>query len=258
MRRRRPRRYRFENATPIVLGRRTAARPAQAPTNWVAIGAGVLAVAGLVLWFSLSSRFYVLGARVVGAERLSRGDIYDASGLALLHILWADERAAEASILEQLPSVEWVEVACGLPANCTITVVERSPVLTWRVGDELFWVDDIGEFAPAAEPLAEGWEVRGPLPTDGEGRVEQDVLIALREMDLLGVAPRPVDYWPGRGLVITDGAGWRVVLGQGAGMERRLRVYAVVRAHFLERDIHPRFVDVRFPEAPYYSETNDW
>ena len=84
------------------------------------------------------------------------------------------------------------------------------------------------------------------------------MLVGLEELTQLRVEPGRISYRMGRGLVLDDPAGWRVILGQGAGMERRLRVYAAVRSHLLARGVHPRFVDVRFPEAPYYSETNEW
>jgi hypothetical protein len=31
-----------------------------------------------------------------------------------------------------------------------------------------------------------------------------------------------------------------------------------VTAELVAQDLTPRFVDVRFPDAPYYSLTNDW
>ncbi|MBN1179233.1 MAG: FtsQ-type POTRA domain-containing protein [Anaerolineae bacterium] len=254
------RRHRYETASPVVLGWRPVAEAA-APTvsvGWVLLVLGVAALVGAGAWFSFSPRFYVLGAQVTGVERLSAGAVYEASGLDRLHILWANAAAAEARIAEQLPSVERVDVTCGLPAVCLIAVTERAPLLTWVVGEQVFWVDAAGGFTPAAEPLAEGWAVYGPLPTAEDGLVEPDVLAALEELGEADLARQPVTYRPGRGLVIIDEQGWRVILGQGTGMDRRLQVYALVRTYLLEQGIRPRFVDVRFPEAPYYSETNEW
>jgi hypothetical protein len=41
-------------------------------------------------------------------------------------------------------------------------------------------------------------------------------------------------------------------------MARRLEVLEQLTADLEARGVAPRFVDVRFPEAPYYSLTNDW
>jgi|YNPNPStandDraft_1061719.scaffolds.fasta_scaffold05187_5 cell division septal protein FtsQ len=226
--------------------------------HWVWMALGAIALTALGLWFAFSPRFYVTQIEVIGAQRVPAESIRTASNLLRTHILWADEQAAAQTILEQEPSVERAAVTCHLPADCTVTVVERPPLLTWVAPEGLFWVDGVGGFNPAAQPLASGWEVHGPLPLDANGRVDTRVLVGLAELERLGVSPRAIDYQPGRGLVITDSGGWRVVLGQGTGMEQRLYVYAQVQAYLVEHGIHPRFVDVRFPEAPYYSETNEW
>jgi hypothetical protein len=258
--RREPESHRFQSATPLVIGRRASIRPAEIPLRWIAVGVGVLALVALVLWLSFSPRFYVQGAKVVGATRVSPATIYSASGIDRLHVLWVNRRTVADEIVDSIPSIAEARVACELwTADCTLEVVEEPLMLTWRRGDQAFWVDEAGGIFAADAPLEGEWLVRGPLPIDDAGWVEKDVLDALRALERFGVSPRPIDYRAGRGLVITDGAGWRVVLGEDAGrMERRLRVYAVVREHLMEHDIRPQFVDVRFPDAPYYSETNDW
>ena len=68
----------------------------------------------------------------------------------------------------------------------------------------------------------------------------------------------PFTYVPGRGLVFTDERGWRVIVGQGPGMATRLQVLEWLAADLEARGLTPRFVDVRFSDAPYYSLTNDW
>jgi hypothetical protein len=219
---------------------------------------GGIALLGLVLWFAFSPQFYVTSAQVVGAQRVPPQAIFAASGLQRLHILWANPRAAERRILENIPSIERARVSCQLPARCVIAVTEREVMAAWEQGGVYYWVDRAGGAFPAAGPLEGEWRVSGPIPTDKRGLVVQDVLVGLEELERLGVRPGPVLYRPGRGLVLEDPAGWRVVVGQGTGMARRLQVYMKIRAHLVAKGITPRFVDVRFPDAPYYSVTNDW
>ncbi len=248
----------FRQSVPLVIGGRVAG-PQRAARPAATLGLmGGLALVGVVLWFAFSPQFYVTHARVVGAQRVPAEAIFAASGLQRLHILWANPRAAERRILETVPSVERARVSCGLPARCVITVAEREPVAAWEQGGTYYWVDRAGGAFPGPGPLEGKWRVSGPLPTDEKGRVAQDVLVGLGELERLGVRPGPILYRPGRGLVLEDPAGWRVVLGQGTGMARRLQVYLKIRAHLLEKGITPKFVDVRFPDAPYYSVTNDW
>jgi hypothetical protein len=47
-------------------------------------------------------------------------------------------------------------------------------------------------------------------------------------------------------------------VGQGTGIRERLQTLEVVAAHLQAQGVTPKFVDVRFPEAPYYSLTNEW
>ncbi len=260
----RRRRQQYEQSVPLVLGRRTVSRrevvqPVVIQPAWVAAGLGVALLLALTLWFAFSPRFYVTGVQVVGASRVSPDELLAASGLAHIHILWTNGRAAATRILAQLPAVKEAEVSCSLPANCVISVVEWPPLLNWETADgRRLWVDGAGAVSPADHPLEGRWTVVGDLPTDDRGLVERDVLLGLAELTRLGIEPGRVIYRSGRGLVLVDPAGWRVVVGQGTGMAERLRTYGVLRNHLLQRGIQPRFVDVRFPEAPYYSETNDW
>ena len=258
--RREPGEHRFQSATPLVIGQRRAIGSVRISPRWIAIGVGVLALVAAVVWFSFSPRFYVQGPEVVGATRVSPAAIASASEIDRVHILWVDRRAAADRIMDRIPSIAEARVTCELwSADCVLEVVEEPLMLTWLLGDRTFWVDEVGGVFAGDAVLEGKWQVRGPMPTDEAGWIDGDVLDALRMLERFGVDRRPVDYRAGRGLVITDAAGWRVVLGEDPErMERRLRVYAIVREHLIKHDIRPRFVDVRFPEAPYYSETNDW
>lgn len=255
---RRRREQNFRQSVPLVIGGRRASRPVTGRPAVRLGGIGGVVLLGLILWFAVGPPFYITGVEVVGAQRIPVETISAASGLERLHILWADPRAAERRILEAIPSVEWVRVSCRPPARCVIAVTERKLVAAWESGGTYFWVDRAGGVFAAAGPLEGQWRVSGPLPTDERGRVVRDVVVGLEELERLGVRPGPIRYRPGRGLVLEDPAGWRVVLGQGTGMARRMEIYLKIRAHLLEKDIRPRFVDVRFPDAPYYSLTNEW
>lgn len=219
----------------------------------------LVVVAATASWVGLDDRFYVYHAEVTGAVRLSPEAVFRASGLQGLHILWARPAQIEARILAAFPSLSRVDVACGLPARCTIAIAERQPKTMWDENGQLWWVDDEGVVFPAEGTLAEGFLVQGPLPRDEDGRLDERVRIALAELwaSSAQVAPT-LQYVPGRGLLLTDARGWRVFVGQGPGMSRRLQILEWLAADLQARGITPRFVDVRFPDAPYYSVINDW
>lgn len=257
----------FEATSPLVLGRRRASRGTRR-TAWywvrVALLALVISVAAAAGWVLLDDRFYVYGADVQGAVRVSPQEVFGASDLMGLHVLWVRPSEAEERILSLLPRLESADVTCRLPARCTIAVVERRPRMIWDDAGELWWVDAEGVVFPAlpeeaADVGEERWVVRGPLPTDEDGRVDQRVRVGLAELWAVSDETSPeLRYVAGRGLVITDRRGWRVIVGQGTGMEERLLVLEWVAADLQARGLVPRFVDVRFPDAPYYSLTNEW
>jgi hypothetical protein len=70
--------------------------------------------------------------------------------------------------------------------------------------------------------------------------------------------PTVFTYAPERGLTFSEDAGVRVVLGAGPGIASRMRTAERLLDTLRSRGLTPRFVDVRFLEAPYYSLTNEW
>ena len=268
---RRKKKRRFEAAGALVLGRaRTKRRPAASRVASRRKRRAQLLLLGVVLagalWVAVDDRFYVYGADVVGAVRVSRDEIFWASDLAGLHILWTRSVEVEANILAALPNVESVDAGCGFPADCTITVVERQPKVMWDENGTFWWIDADGVIfqAPPASPSTggeewESWAVRGPLPRDGEGRLEERVRVGLAELWATGEDVAVIfDYVPSRGLVFVDERGWRVILGQGPGMAKRIQVLERLTDDLEARGLIPRFIDVRFADVPYYSLTNDW
>lgn len=259
----------YERAGSIVLNQ---VKLSQAPVSlrrirmvhwglWILL-ALALVLGGLALWLTVDTRFYVYEAQVSGARRVSDEEIFDASGLRGLHILWARSDAVESQILEALPSLESAEVNCGLPSDCSISVVERRPRILWEEEGETWWIDEAGAVflldSEGGEPEAFSessgrWTVTGPLPRDDDGNLEDALRVALKELWESGRdLPTDFRYAPDNGLSFTDGHGWRVIVGKGSGMASRLEAWEQLAAHLESESLTPRFVDVRFPQAPYY------
>ena len=273
-RRRRKKGRRFEATGVLIWGRpRVTQRPAASRVLSARLRGALVLLVGLCvvggLWLALDDRFYIYHADVVGAVRLSPDEIFRASGLSGLHILWARSSTIERRILEALPTLESAYAKCRLPAKCGIVVVERQPKVMWDDSGMVWWIDADGVIFQPPHSLpsdgesvgegAEGWTIRGPLPRGDGNRLDKRVRVGLSELWATGKdVAQEFNYVLGRGLVFTDERGWRVILGQGPGMGRRLRVLKRLTADLEARGITPRFVDVRFADAPYYSLTNDW
>ena len=287
--RRRKKKQRFETTGTVILDRVRARRSPKTRNSQFAIRSSQFMIRNLLLlllvgitagalWLAFDDRFYVYHADVVGAVRVSPDEIFRASGLPGLHILWVRPAEVEARLLAALPTLEDAQVVCrpqppaisaGLPARCSITVVERQPRVMWDENGQLWWIGAEGIVFPGPSSLPpsgedeggemEGWLVRGPLPRDEDGWLDERVRVALAELWAVGADVSPLLYYvPARGLVLTDKRGWRVIVGRGPGMDRRLQVLEWLAADLEARGLAPRFVDVRFADAPYYSLTNDW
>ncbi len=262
------RKRRFEAAGTLVLGRAQVGRRSGATHSRSRRARGILiwslvAVAAGALWLALDARFYIYHVDVAGAVRVSPEEIVRASELPGLHILWARSAEVEDRLLSTLPTLESARVTCGFPAECRIAVVERQPKVTWDEDGLLWWIDAEGVVFHALSSFppreGEGLRVRGPLPRGQDGRLDERVRVALSELWAAGGdLTSSFDYAPERGLMFTDERGYRVILGQGPGMDRRLRVLELLTVYLEEQGLTPRFVDVRFAGAPYYSLTNDW
>jgi hypothetical protein len=255
----------------VLVSGRARARRRPSALRWQTIhlrsilllGVGAIAVGAL--WLALDDRFYIYEADIVGAVRLSPEEVFQASGLAGLHILWARPAEIENRILDELPTLGSVQAKCRLPAQCAIVVVERQPEMLWDDDGVLWWIDAEGVvFQPPLSSFTEegesiGWTVHGSLPRDEQGRLDERARVGLEELWATGKDVASVfEYASGWGFMFEDERGWRVILGQGEGMAKRLEVLDRVTANLLEQGLTPRFVDVRFADAPYYSLTNDW
>ena len=229
------------------------------PLLQIALVAGEVALLAFVIWVAASGTFYIHTAVISGTSRVSPEDIFRASQLPGVHILWARGGKAEEAIEATVRGVRSADVHCWLPAKCNIEVVERQPKTMWQDGATLWWIDEEGVILPGQELLPDSLVVQGPLPRVADDRLHERVIDTLTELYALGIDPSTaLSYDGGRGFVVTDSHGWRVVLGIGSGVAERLRAMTQVTADLEARQVTPRFVDVRFPDAPYYSVANEW
>jgi POTRA domain-containing FtsQ-type protein len=87
--------------------------------------------------------------------------------------LATDHLAARA---EELPSVATAHVEVRLPETLAVTIVERAPILVWRVGDAAFLADRDGMLFALAPKAGAG----GPaLPTIVDGRAASRVILGI-------------------------------------------------------------------------------
>jgi cell division septal protein FtsQ len=254
------RRYRrYETLT--LAGRiETIARPSfEAMTNPRVI-AGVLLtiVVGIAVWLGLDDRFYVRQIDVTGNAFTPSSEIVKSSGVAGMHIFWVNGREVEAQLLRAQPSVKKASVTCRLPAVCSINVQERTPVIAWRYGNAVTWIDaDSVAFAardaPQALKLITIEATQGPALFPGRMADPKVVQAALSVAQLMPEI-RSYRYSGAHGLEFDDERGFPVYLGLGEDMSDRVMIWKALRKDLSQRSVQPKFVDIRYPLAPYYGE----
>lgn len=263
------RRYRRYDAAATLPGRllpgrpRPIARPsldlgAYLSNSRVIAGIMLLVVAAVAAWFGLDSRFYVSSVTVTGATRTPQIDIARNSGLGGTHIVWVNAAETEAQILRTTPSLKSAKVSCQLPAKCTLKVEERMPVVAWQFGQAVTWIDaDAMTFKPLETKedlkLVTIEAIEGPALMAGRPADPKVIAAALSVARLLSDVKR-YRYSGARGLEFDDARGFPVYLGLADDMSDRVMIWKALRDNLIAREVQPKFVDIRYPLAPYYGE----
>lgn len=216
----------------------------------------LLVVAGwLIYWFSSADTFYVSSLRVEGSRRLPEIELLEVSGLEGLHVFWVNTRTVEQAI-EALPEVKSARLRCRLPAGCVVHLVERKATLVWRQGDAEMWIAADGTVMQARGDLPYASVLNGVgstalIPGD---EFDPGLVMAIAELEQLKPEVRVYEYSDQYGLSFRNDYGWLVRLGDGQEMETKLTLLSALMEYLPSQGIAPSFVDVRYPEAPYYGE----
>lgn len=227
--------------------------------SWRWLSAALTIMLSIVLYVLLATDLFIVDSMAVGGERyLTREQIFQASGLANIHLFWVDPDAVEAK-LEENPSIADAEVYIGWPPDLvSIVINERNPVLIWEQGNFRVWVDAGGTVMFQRDERDDLLRIiyADDEPLGVGSKIDTDVVagaLLLRDMypniDVL-------NYDDLKGLGYRDGRGWTVWFGTGTNMEMKAKVYdKIVSTNldtlFRQVDVsdpdHPWF-DVRFPE----------
>lgn len=242
--------HHYQVAVPLV-GK--SAAQTLVPSWWVG-GLLLVGLGWLIYWFSSADIFYIQHLQVEGNWRLPEAELLTISGLEGTNVFWANTGDAERAI-EALPDVASACVRCTLPAHCVVTLVERPASLVWRQGDAQVWIGADGVVVPARGDLPNAivLDASGSTALKPGQRLSPDLVAAVEALERSQPEIRVYQYSNRYGLSFRDAHGWLIRLGQGQEIERQLNVLDALAEHLQRQGITPSFVDVRFPEAPYYA-----
>lgn len=243
-------------------------------------GTLVLVLAFFIYLAYNDSHFQVSTVEITGLKRLKAAQITELLDLNNTPIFMVNPEEVRSLLAISFPELTDVKMIAGLPAELTITVTERQPVMSWKVGERIYWVDKTGYIFPARGEAAKLVQVEADseppvlvtdIPLTEEEQRKAD---ALREekktQDIVGktldptmlkavlalgkkVEGAPLVYTIKDGLGWSDPAGWTAFVGMDLNnINLKLKVYQAVVKKLSDDGITPVMISVENVNAPFY------
>jgi cell division protein FtsQ len=204
--------------------------------------------------------FSVRETLVEGAKLMSAAQVQSIAHLRGTHIFALDPQTVEQR-LESYAEIDSADVHVKFPAEVTITIEERRPIVQWDDAGVTWWLSASGvAFIQRSEqaPLA---TIRSEEPIL---RITQDALEPAVDPAVLWNAVTLTERLPyasdlsfslDRGLAFYDPRGWRVSFGGGVDMDIKIEVYESIATRLVESGAAIEYVSVEDPSSPYYKLT---
>jgi POTRA domain, FtsQ-type len=223
---------------------------------------GLAGLLGLIAYGSTAAQFFVYSAQISGNQHLRPEDIYQAAGIHEQNIFWIrPEEVAKA--IGRLNGVKTVHVSTALPAQVSIEVEERQPVVMWRVSAQQrdWWLDGEGVVLPYHGDVKNTIFVVDSSQRElHEGdRIKPEGMVASVQQLAAALPQAQVFFYQAdRGLSFMqeapDGTGeWPVYVGTSGDLSRKIQILQTLTEYLAAHNIRPRYIDVRWADYPVYA-----
>ncbi len=235
--------------------------------RWISFLVLISCAASLYM-LATAETFIVRSLQVQGNNRIGTSEIVSLLGgavgepAALLNPL-----QMEYNVLTAYPDVEGISVSIELPAQVTITIAERQPIIAWQQNNQIVWVDEKGfSFPPRGfvdglvNVAANGAPTSLPTTDLTQTMGARPFLTAELAQAINTLAPyvpqgTSLIYDPEYGLGWNDPRGWQAFFGQTNGqITTKLQIYQSMVDTLTQKGIRPSLISVEFPNAPFYRE----
>ncbi|MCO5188417.1 MAG: FtsQ-type POTRA domain-containing protein [Anaerolineae bacterium] len=249
-------------------------------TRWYSVALLALCIYALYL-IGDNPRYYLTNISVQGATALSAEDVTAISALGGQHIFAVrpDEAAAK---IGQLPGVVMARVETHWPDETHIVVEEDTPVIAWTENGNTYWVNNRGEYIPAATIGTPPINIVAELPpvavvddvetavTDTDAVEEEsaesvsvpiatflrfvapELMVGAQQLHDLRPDIEQFNYSLTGGLGFQDERGWYVYFGSGADMAQKDALHEAIVADLRNKSITPTYISVSDLAKPYY------
>ena len=219
--------------------------------------------AAIYLAFTLPY-FFVPSATVLGNNHITVEEINSILGVTGQNIFTVQPDELQTRLRLNYPELLSAEVKVYLPNHVYVTIVERTPVIIWQRGEGYTWIDQAGvAFRPRGleAGLVPVVAVDDPIPgtiTTGDlfsppPYMQEELVDAILALSPLLPAGTTMTFDSVQGLGWKDSRGWQVYFGTSVqDMPLKARVYQSLVDSLMARSIYPAYINVMYPEAPYY------
>lgn len=235
----------------------------RANVRFASILISILLGAAIYLAFTLPY-FFVPSATVLGNNHISVEEINSILGVTGQNIFTVQPAELQTRLRQNYPELLSAEVKVYLPNHVYVTISERAPVIIWQRGEGYTWIDQAGvAFRPRGlqAGLVPVVAVDDPLPgMNVSGDVfspppymQPELVDAIIALSPLLPAGTSMTFDSAQGLGWKDSRGWQVYFGTSVeDMPLKARVYQSLVDSLMARSIYPAYINVMYPEAPYY------
>jgi len=96
-----------------------------------------------------SPDYKVSTVHIEGLQRLPENDVLSVLDIYGLQIFTLEPKEISQIIHQYFPELRNIQVKLSLPAQVSIRVVERQPMIAWQLKNDLLWIDSEGFLIPA-------------------------------------------------------------------------------------------------------------
>ena len=245
--------------------------------------AGAFSFAIFTAW--QSPDYMVSTVRIEGLQRLPENDVLDVLDIYGLHIFTLEPERVSQLIRQHFPELRDLQVKLSLPAQVSIHVVERQPMIAWQLKDDLLWIDSEGYLIPARGEVNQmltiqadalpSYRLIGKEDASTENvihdkpkfkesmddmvffsipkQIDVNLLTAILQLNAWMPDESVLLYQEKRGIGWTDIRGWDVFVGSKLeNINDKMLMYETIVRKLGEQGIQPSIVSVEFLHAPYY------
>jgi hypothetical protein len=239
----------------------------------------VVLVATLAALFSLPD-FRVEHVTINKTQRIKQSDIESALNLEGVSIFDVNPAVISTELQKKFPDLTNIAVGVALPAQVSVTVTERVPVIEWKIDGKSYWVDSQGFlFTPRGKASglvlvkADDFPPLDVIYTPEEKQVVEDVTTIVgskkvetpkpmrmlsSDMDAILRLRKQLQGKPALtynalgGFGWADENGWQVILGNLDEIDVKLAEYKTIVDYVEKEGIKPALISVEHVHSPYY------